>query len=139
VAHSRNSFGFPERQENTSTLSPHGQYWSADEPFDKWVKPVDRACRARAIIRNAHLFPLAYKLKNLGLLVGMPVPGTGTFVCGKTRSILLSGSESYGLCADAGRKSAARISPNLNIRVPNEPDIMAGGRDQQIEAAVRNY
>ena len=29
---------------------------------------------------DAHLFPLAYKAKGIGKLVGMPVPGTGTFV-----------------------------------------------------------
>jgi tricorn protease len=59
-------------------IVPHGQHIGV-EPLDKWTKPSIVIIN-ESDYSDAHLFPLAYKLKNIGKTLGMPVPGTGTFV-----------------------------------------------------------
>jgi C-terminal processing protease CtpA/Prc len=118
---------------------PHGQYVGS-EPGDKWTKP-SIVLVGESNYSDAHLFPLAYKLKNIGLLVGMPVPGTGTFVWWENQ---IDPTLTFGIPMGGWRpldgKSSAFAENNQtepDIRVANEPDIMASGRDQQIEAAVK--
>src|ERR1035437_177661 len=115
---------------------PHGQYVGS-EPFDKWVKP-SIVLVGESNYSDAHLFPLAYKLKNLGLLVGMPVPGTGTFVWWENQ---IDPSIRFGIpmggCRTPDGKFGENNQTEPDIRVRNEPAIMAAGRDQQIEAAVQ--
>jgi C-terminal processing protease CtpA/Prc/Tol biopolymer transport system component len=115
---------------------PHGQYIGS-EPFDKWVKP-SIVLIGESNYSDAHLFPLAYRLKRIGLLVGMPVPGTGTFVWWENQ---IDPSLRFGIPMGCWQTPDAKCAENVqtepDIRVPNEPSIMAGGRDQQIEAAVK--
>jgi Tol biopolymer transport system component len=115
---------------------PHGQYVGS-EPFDKWIKP-SIVLVGESNYSDAHLFPLAYKAKNLGLLVGMPVPGTGTFVWWENQ---IDATLRFGIPMGCWRSLDGKCGENNqtdpDIRVANEPDVMAGGRDQQIEAAVR--
>ena len=115
---------------------PHGQYVGS-EPFDKWVKP-SIVLVGESNYSDAHLFPLAYKLKKLGLLVGMPVPGTGTFVWWENQiDPTLRFGIPMGCWQTPDGKCAENIQTEPDIKVRNEPDIMASGRDQQIEAAVK--
>jgi tricorn protease len=115
---------------------PHGQYVGS-EPFDKWIKP-SIVLVGESNYSDAHLFPLAYKAKNLGLLVGMPVPGTGTFVWWENQ---IDPTIRFGIPMGCWRSLDGECGENNqtehDIRVANEPAVMAGGRDQQIEAAVR--
>jgi Tol biopolymer transport system component/C-terminal processing protease CtpA/Prc len=115
---------------------PHGQYVGS-EPFDKWIKP-SIVLVGESNYSDAHLFPLAYKAKNLGLLVGMPVPGTGTFVWWENQ---IDPSLRFGIPMGCWRSLDGKCGENNqtdpDIRVANEPSVMAAGRDQQIEAAVR--
>jgi len=115
---------------------PHGQFVGS-EPFDKWIKP-SIVLVGESNYSDAHLFPLAYKAKNLGLLVGMPVPGTGTFVWWENQ---IDATLRFGIPMGCWRSLDGKCGENNqtdpDIRVANEPDVMAGGRDQQIEAAVR--
>ena len=115
---------------------PHGQYVGS-EPFDKWIKP-SIVLVGESNYSDAHLFPLAYKAKNLGLLVGMPVPGTGTFVWWENQ---IDATLRFGIPMGCWRTLDGKCGENNqtdpDIRVANDPDVMAGGRDQQIEAAVR--
>jgi Tol biopolymer transport system component/C-terminal processing protease CtpA/Prc len=115
---------------------PHGQYVGS-EPFDKWIKP-SIVLVGESNYSDAHLFPLAYKAKNLGLLVGMPVPGTGTFVWWENQ---IDPSLRFGIPMGCWRSLDGKCGENNqtdpDIRVANEPAVMAAGRDQQIEAAVR--
>ena len=110
---------------------PRGQYVGS-EPFDKWVKP-SIVLQGESNYSDAHLFPLAYKLKNLGLLVGMPVPGTGTFVWWENQ---IDPSLRFGIPMGGWRpldgKSvfAENNQTEPDIRVRNEPDVMSAGRDQ---------
>jgi C-terminal processing protease CtpA/Prc len=57
---------------------PHGQYIGY-EPRNKWIKP-SIVLMSESNYSDAHLFPVAYKIKSDGKTLGMPVPGTGTFV-----------------------------------------------------------
>jgi Tol biopolymer transport system component/C-terminal processing protease CtpA/Prc len=115
---------------------PHGQYVGS-EPFDKWIKP-SIVLVGESNYSDAHLFPLAYKAKHLGLLVGMPVPGTGTFVWWENQ---IDPTIRFGIPMGCWRSLDGKCGENNqtepDIRVANEPDVMAGGRDQQVEAAVR--
>jgi C-terminal processing protease CtpA/Prc len=115
---------------------PHGQYIGS-EPFDKWVKP-SIVLVSESNYSDAHLFPLAYKAKNIGLLVGMPVPGTGTFVWWENQ---IDPSLRFGIPMGGWRSMDGKFGENNqtepDIRVPLTPEIMSAGRDEQVEAAVK--
>ncbi len=115
---------------------PHGQYVGY-EPSDKWIKP-SIVLIGESNYSDAHLFPVAYKLKNVGKTLGMPVPGTGTFVWWE-RQIdegLVFGMPMGGWKSPDGNfQENHQLEPD--IKVHNDPDILTAGRDQQIEAAVK--
>lgn len=115
---------------------PHGQYIGS-EPFDKWIKP-SIVLVGESNYSDAHLFPLAYKAKGIGQVLGMPVPGTGTFVWWENQ---IDPSLRFGIPMGCWRtldgKCAENVQQEPDILVRNEPDVMAAGRDQQIEAAVK--
>ena len=117
-------------------IIPHGQHVGV-EPSDKWTKPsivLINECD----YSDAHLFPLAYKLKNIGKTVGMPVPGTGTFVWWETQ---IDPTVYFGIPMGGWRMPDGRFGEGTqldpDIRVKMDPAVMTAGRDQQIEAAVR--
>ena len=68
----------------------------------------------------------------------MPVPGTGTFVWWENQ---IDPTIRFGIpmgCWELlGAKCAENVQTEPDIMVRNEPDVMAGGHDQQIEAAVK--
>ncbi|MCX6922081.1 MAG: S41 family peptidase [Verrucomicrobia bacterium] len=114
---------------------PHGQYIGS-EPLDKWTKP-SIVLMGECNYSDAHLFPVAYKLKGLGKTLGMPVPGTGTFVWWEAQ---IDPSLVFGIPMGGWRTPDGKFCENNqlepDIKVQNEPDVLAAGRDQQIEAAV---
>ncbi|HTI92506.1 MAG TPA: S41 family peptidase [Puia sp.] len=115
---------------------PHGQYVGS-EPFDKWVKP-SIVIIGEANYSDAHLFPAAYKLKNVGKTLGMPVPGTGTFVWWEEQidPSLVYGMPMGGWRAPDGLfEEGHQLEPDIMVR--EEPDILSSGHDQQIEASVK--
>jgi Tol biopolymer transport system component/C-terminal processing protease CtpA/Prc len=117
-------------------IIPHGQYIGS-EPYDKWVKP-SIVLVGESNYSDAHLFPVAYKLKNTGKTLGMPVPGTGTFVWWETQ---IDPTIYYGIPMGGWRTPDGKFCENNqlepDIRVPNDPGILSSGRDQQIEEAVK--
>jgi tricorn protease len=117
-------------------IIPHGQYVGS-EPYDKWVKP-SIVIMGESNYSDAHLFPVAYKLKGVGKTLGMPVPGTGTFVWWEKQ---IDPSLVFGIPMGGWRTPDGKFCENNqlepDIKVRNEPDVMSGGRDQQIEAAVK--
>ncbi|HXB33211.1 MAG TPA: S41 family peptidase [Puia sp.] len=117
-------------------IIPHGQYVGS-EPADKWVKS-SIVLIGESNYSDAHLFPAAYKLKNVGKTLGMPVPGTGTFVWWE-RQIdpqLVYGNPMGGWRAPDGYfEEGHQLEPDILVR--NEPEVVSMGRDQQIEAAVK--
>jgi Tol biopolymer transport system component/C-terminal processing protease CtpA/Prc len=116
-------------------IVPHGQYVGS-EPYEKWTKP-SIVLMGECNYSDAHLFPVAYKLKGLGQTLGMPVPGTGTFVWWEAQ---IDPSLVFGIPMGGWRMPDGKFCENTqmepDIKVRNEPDVLAGGRDQQIEAAV---
>ncbi len=117
-------------------IIPHGQYVGS-EPYDKWVKPsivlISESCYS-----DAHLFPVAYKLKNVGNTLGMPVPGTGTFVWWESQ---IDPTLYFGIPMGGWRGPDGKFCENNqlepDIKVLNDPEILSSGRDQQIEEAVK--
>ncbi len=116
-------------------IIPHGQYVGS-EPYDKWAKP-SIVLIGESNYSDAHLFPVAYKLKGIGKTLGMPVPGTGTFVWWETQ---IDPTLYFGIPMGGWRTPDGKFCENNqmepDIKVRNEPDILSAGRDQQIEAAV---
>ena len=62
---------------------PHGQYVGS-EPFDKWVKP-SIVLMGESNYSDAHLFPVAYKIKGVGKLWACRFPVQAHSFGGKTR------------------------------------------------------
>ncbi len=117
-------------------IIPHGQYIGS-QPSDRWTKP-SIVVMGESNYSDAHLFPVAYKIKNVGKNLGMPVPGTGTFVWWETQ---IDPTIVFGIPMGGWKPIGEPFLENNqlepDIRVMNEPDKMAEGRDQQIEAAVK--
>jgi C-terminal processing protease CtpA/Prc len=117
-------------------IIPHGQYIGS-EPYDKWTKP-SIVLIGESNYSDAHLFPVAYKLKGIGKTLGMPIPGTGTFVWWETQ---IDPTIYFGIPMGGWRTPDGKFCENNqmepDIRIRNEPDILSSGHDQQIEAAVR--
>jgi Tol biopolymer transport system component/C-terminal processing protease CtpA/Prc len=115
---------------------PHGQTVGY-EPYDKWIKP-SIVLMGECNYSDAHLFPVAYKLKNVGKTIGMPVPGTGTFVWWEWQidPALVFGIPQGGWKMPDGKFCEnTQLEPDIKVR--NEPSASTIGKDQQIEAAVK--
>ncbi|MGA9118908.1 MAG: S41 family peptidase [Bacteroidota bacterium] len=117
-------------------IIPHGQYVGS-EPYEKWTKP-SIVLIGESDYSDAHLFPVEYKLKGIGKTLGMPVPGTGTFVWWERQ---IDPALTFGIPMGGWRTPDGKFCENNqlepDIKVRNEPEIMTAGRDQQIEAAVK--
>jgi len=117
-------------------IIPHGQYIGS-EPEDKWTKP-SIVLIGESNYSDAHLFPVAYKLKGVGKTLGMPIPGTGTFVWWESQ---IDPTLYFGIPMGGWRTPDGKFCENNqmepDIKVTNSPDILSSGRDQQIEAAVQ--
>jgi|CryBogDrversion2_1035201.scaffolds.fasta_scaffold00306_5 tricorn protease len=117
-------------------IIPHGQYIGS-EPYEKWVKP-SIVLIGESNYSDAHLFPVAYKLKNIGKTLGMPVPGTGTFVWWESQ---IDPTLVFGIPMGGWRMPDGRFCENNqlepDIKVVNDPGVLSSGHDQQIEAAVK--
>ncbi len=117
-------------------IVPRGQVVGY-EPYNKWIKP-SIVLMGECNYSDAHLFPVEYKIKGVGKTLGMPVPGTGTFVWweGQIDPTLRFGIPQGGWRMPDGKLCENnQLEPDILVR--NEPDILGSGRDQQIEAAVK--
>ena len=117
-------------------IIPHGQKVGV-EPGDKWTKPSIVLVN-ESDYSDAHLFPLAYREKGIGKTVGMPVPGTGTFVWWETQ---IDPTVYFGIPMGGWRTPDGKFGegnqfePDLKVRM--DPAVMTAGHDQQLEAAVQ--
>ena len=87
---------------------------------------------------NAHGTPWVYKYKQMGTLVGMPVPGTMSSVTWETLQdpSLYFGLPVVGYRTEQGNwLENTQLEPDVKVR--NTPEKMAKGEDEQLEAAVR--
>jgi Tol biopolymer transport system component/C-terminal processing protease CtpA/Prc len=117
-------------------IVPRGQL-VGQEPLNKWIKP-SIVVMGECNYSDAHLFPVEYKVRGLGQTLGMPVPGTGTFVWWESQ---IDPTLRFGIPQGGWRTPDGKLCENNqlepDIPVKNDPDLMSAGRDQQIEAAVK--
>ncbi len=110
---------------------------ACDMPSRRYNKP-SIMIMGEANYSNAHGTPWVYKFKNMGLLVGKPVPGTMTSVNWET---LQDPSLYFGIPVVGYRKADGTYLENdqLNpdIDMENTKELVVTGRDEQLEAAVR--
>lgn len=118
------------------TFMPRGQNLGT-EPMSKWSKP-SVVVMGESNYSDAHMFPFVYKTLGLGKLVGMPVPGTGTAVWWESLHTgdLVFGIPQVGMLTNDGEYlENNQLEPD--IKVENEPGKVSKGKDQQLEAAVK--
>ena len=87
---------------------------------------------------NAHGTPWVYKHKKMGALVGMPVPGTMSSVTWETLQdpSLYFGLPVVGYRTEEGNwLENTQLEPDVKVR--NTPEALSEGRDEQLEAAVK--
>jgi tricorn protease len=117
-------------------IVPRGQLVGY-EPYNKWIKP-SIVLMGECNYSDAHLFPVEYKLKGIGKTLGMPVPGTGTFVWWERQ---IDRTLRFGIPQGGWRTPDGKLCENNqlepDIPVRNWPDVLASGRDEQIETAVK--
>ncbi len=106
-------------------------------PSRRYVKPSIMII-GEANYSNAHGTPWVYKYKNIGKLVGMPVPGTMSSVTWETLqdNTLYFGLPVVGYRTEDGNYlENSQLEPD--IKVKNTPEKLAQGVDEQLEVAVR--
>lgn len=107
--------------------------------------PVGRFTGPTALLASADsysdgsVFPMLYKHKGIGALIGERVPGTGTAV---THSMSVESKLAYTVPELGFRLIDGRWFENMDI-VPdivvyNDPESVAAGRDLQLERAVEH-
>jgi tricorn protease len=107
-----------------------------DEPQFKWRKP-SAVVMSESNYSDAHMFPYTYRALGIGKLVGMPVAGTGTAVWWEgLQNGVVFGIPQVGMKGNDGKYlENQQLEPD--IVAPNEPGEVSRGRDQQLEAAVK--
>lgn len=118
------------------TQEVHGRT-STDMPSRRWNRPsIMIVCEAN--YSNAHGTPWVYRHKNMGKIVGMPVPGTMSSVnwIGLQNPSLLFGIPVIAYrTAEGGVLENSQLEPD--IKVANRPEDVVRGIDTQLETAVR--
>jgi tricorn protease len=118
-------------------FSPQGVTPTSGEPRNKWAGP-SAVIMSESNYSDAFLFPYAYKSLNIGKLIGMPVPGTGTAVWWETQ---IDPSLVFGIPMVATIGKENRPTENLqlepDIRVANDYKSVLAGKDPQLERAVK--
>ena len=109
---------------------------SCDMPSRRYNKPsIMIQCEAN--YSNAHGTPWVYKHKNMGKLVGAPVPGTMTSVNWER---LQDATLVYGIPVIGYRQADGTYLENCqlepDIHVLNAPETIVKGEDTQLKAAV---
>jgi len=106
------------------------------EPTQRWSKP-SIVLAGEGNYSDAHCFPWAYSHLNIGKVVGMPVPGTCTFVWWERLQdpTLVFGIPNMAVTdMDGQALENSQLDPDITVR--NEPAEVIKGRDQQLERAV---
>ena len=110
---------------------------ACDMPSRRYNKP-SIMLMGEANYSNAHGTPWVYKHKNMGLLVGKPVPGTMTSVSWETLQdpTLYFGIPVVGYrTAEGTYLENDQLNPDIDVE--NTKELVVNGRDEQLEAAVK--
>lgn len=119
------------------SFEPRGQKNMGSEPLFKWQKP-SAVLISEGNYSDAHMFPYTYKALDIGKLIGMPVPGTGTAVWwekmidGKT----IFGIPQIGMRTIKEGKLMENFQLEPDVKVRNEPGKTNVGTDEQLQRAV---
>ena len=109
---------------------------ACDMPSRRWNKPsIMVTCEAN--YSNAHGTPWVYRHRNIGKLVGMPVPGTMTSVSWERLQdpSLVFGIPVVGYrLPDGSYLENSQLEPD--IKVANSPETIVKGEDTQLKVAV---
>lgn len=119
------------------TFEPRGQKNMGGEPIAKWQKP-SAVLMSEGNYSDAHLFPYTYKALEIGPLIGMPVPGTGTAVWWET---MLDGQTTFGI-PQIGMRSVKEnilvenheLQPDYKINLEYKDFVK--GKDAQLLKAI---
>lgn len=120
------------------TLHPQSSKTLGGESLNKWTKP-SCVLISECNYSDAFLFPYAYHELNIGKLIGMPVPGTGTAVWWETQ---IDNTIYFGIpmvSTYGAKETHATENHQLepDIKVTNDYNQELAGEDQQLEAAVK--
>jgi tricorn protease len=101
----------------------------------RWTKP-SIVLVGESNYSDAHCFPAAYRDQGIGKIVGMPVPGTCTFVWWEMlQNGVVFGIPNMGVADKSGDiLENKQLEPD--IKVMNEFDKVSAGTDQQLARAV---
>jgi tricorn protease len=101
----------------------------------RWTKP-SIVLVGESNYSDAHCFPAAYRDQEIGKIVGMPVPGTCTFVWWEgLQNGVVFGIPNMGVADKSGDiLENKQLEPD--IKVMNQFDRVARGEDQQLARAV---
>lgn len=118
-------------------FEPRGQTNMGGEPLAKWYKP-SCVLISESNYSDAHLFPYVYKTLEIGKLIGMPVPGTGTAVWWEKMvdDKTVFGIPQVGMRGVKDGKLAENNQLEPDVKVDNEPGKASKGEDQQLAKAV---
>ena len=119
-------------------ITPRGKEvgsFGAESQF-RWTRPV-AVLQNESNYSDAHIFPWAFKELELGVLVGMPVAGTGTAVWWER---LIDGKTVFGIPQVGMVDKEGRYVENQDlephVKVQNTPESVLAGEDAQLKAAV---
>ncbi len=105
------------------------------EPTSRWTKPTLSLIN-EAMYSDGHCYASAYTELEIGLTVGMPVPGTCSFAGWEG----LPDGTRWGVVPVSAKNMSGEWMENNQtepiIRVKNMPGIIDNGRDQQLERAI---
>lgn len=123
------------------TGEPFLTYATADkvvggEPTSRYTKPVASLFN-ESMYSDGHCYASGFQDLDLGISVGMPVPGTCSWA--GWEGLPMGGS--WGVVPVSAKNKAGEwlenneTKPDIIIR--NDPEVVATGRDQQLERAIR--
>jgi C-terminal processing protease CtpA/Prc len=118
--------------------APYGFQAEGGEPQGKWYKP-SCVLVSEGNYSDAHIFPYAYRAKEIGKIIGMPVPGTGTSVWWETQidPTIVFGIPMIASIGIKENRPLENLQLEPDIKVLNEYSKILNGEDQQLEAAVK--
>jgi C-terminal processing protease CtpA/Prc len=106
------------------------------EPTSRWTKPTITLFN-ESNYSDGHCYAQGYKDMELGLTVGMPVPGT----CSWAGWEGLPNGGYWGVVPISAKNKAGEWmeinQTEPDIKVKNQPEVIVEGRDEQLERAIR--
>ncbi|MTI88797.1 MAG: peptidase S41 [Balneolaceae bacterium] len=105
------------------------------EPTSRWTKPTLTMFN-ESNYSDGHCYAQGYTDLDIGITLGMPVPGTCSFAGWEG----LPNGGYWGVVPVSAKNKAGEWMENLqtepDVKVKNMPSVISNGRDQQLERAI---